>query len=140
MVRNDRSALAAVFPPPRFQCPWCLLIVKERNQSGVRDLRFVHIKSIIQPLQKYTIVSWKSRLSQKSVANRAGTRCMWVVSVQDMRVGCCAPPMCPEQSDGEGTMHMFQMTEKKLSTCHTHSLTLLFHTSRSCRLTRVRGW
>lgn len=47
-----------------------------------------------------------------SVANRAGTRCMWVVSAQDMRVGCCTPPMCPEQSDGEGTMHMFQMTEK----------------------------
>lgn len=59
---------------------------------------------------------------------------------QDVCAGSYTPPRHPEQSEGEGIVHMFQMTEKKpLHLSYTHSLALLLNTSRFCCVTRVRG-
>lgn len=58
--------------------------------------------------------------------------------MQDVGVGSCAPPMCPEHSYGERAIHITR--QEKSSAPVTHSLALLFNTSRSCRLTSVRGW
>lgn len=142
MARNNRSAWVAVFPP----LPALFVDSEDINQVWER-LTVSLSKAQFSLCRSTCLFPGSLRWTQMFLLQTEPGRGVCGSPLRRMCAGLIHSAHVSRTIRGRGVrMHMFQMTEKKkkkssapVTHTHTHSLALLFNTSHSCRVTRVRG-